>query len=96
MMNKACAVLFTVLVILNIGMPVAAVLCRPASDEQIMPLITNSPPSLSLTSAPTPTPIPYTSGAMETGEQATTTNDSFRGNASISVTCNVVPRPSSP
>ena len=94
-MNKACAVLFTVLVILNIGMPVAAVLYRPASDEQIMP-ITNSPPSLSLTSAPTPPPISYTSGAMETGEQATTTNDSFRGNASISVTCNVVARPSSP
>jgi hypothetical protein len=94
-MDKVCAVLFTVLIILSIGVPVAAVLHRPASDKQIMSL-TNSPPSLPLTSAPTPIPIPYTSGAMETGEQATTTNDSFRSNTSISVTCNVVPRSSSP
>ena len=94
-MDKVYAVLFTVLIILSIGMPVAAVLQRPASDKQIMSM-TNSPPSLPLTSALTPIPIPYTSGAMQTGEQATTTNDSFRGDASISVTCNVVPRSSSP
>jgi hypothetical protein len=79
---KVTAVLLTALIILNISMPVAAALYKPASDKPTITLITNTPPSPSLTSAP-----------METSERTAITNNGFSGNASISVTCNVVQRP---